>query len=53
MDFYNSADTSKLAKADPDEWKKTYLALQGIRQASPVKIDSLKTAKGVSYKAQQ
>ncbi|SDS24532.1 Zinc dependent phospholipase C [Mucilaginibacter mallensis] len=50
--FYNSADTSQSAKANPAEWKKTYLALQGIKQATPVKIDSLKTAKGLSYKTQ-
>jgi hypothetical protein len=52
LSFYNSADTSSSSKIKPDERKKTYIALQMIKQAPTVKIDSLKTAKGLGYKAQ-
>lgn len=50
ISFYNSADTSLVIKEDPDEWKKTYIALQNIKQAQPVKLDSLKNSKGINYK---
>ncbi|MGZ3873575.1 MAG: zinc dependent phospholipase C family protein [Mucilaginibacter sp.] len=50
LDYYNKADTSMLAKEDPKEWKKTFTALQAIKLAKPIAMDSLKTAKGLNYK---
>lgn len=50
LDFYSKADTISLAKRDTKEWKKTYLALQGVRSANTISTDSLKTAKGLNYK---
>jgi len=53
ISFYTSADTIAFAEQDPKEWKQTYLALHNIKLATPVKTDSLKTAKRVYYKMQQ
>jgi hypothetical protein len=53
MSFYEKADTttkSNTNKKDKIDWKKTYLALQQIRTAKPVPMDSLKNYKGGSYK---
>ena len=50
VSFYNSADTSIVVKENPGEWKKTYAVLQNIKQAQPVKLDSLKNSKGINYK---
>lgn len=48
--YYNNADTIALAQKYPAGWKKTYLSLQAIKAATPIKTDSLKNAKGVYYK---
>jgi hypothetical protein len=50
LTFYNPHDTLKVAQEDPDKWKKAYAGLQSIKTAKTVKIDSLKTTKGVNYK---
>ncbi|WP_428331466.1 zinc dependent phospholipase C family protein [Mucilaginibacter sp.] len=50
LNFYSKADTVTMAKNDPKEWKKTYTALQQVKMAQPITIDSLKTAKGINYK---
>ena len=47
--FYNKADTTILAKEDPD-WQKSYTALQNIKQANTISADSLKNNKGINYK---
>jgi len=41
--FYNTPDTVAYAKRKPDEWKKTYAALQELKAAPIVKQDTLKT----------
>jgi hypothetical protein len=48
--FYNPNDTMKVAQEDPDQWKKAYAGLHDIKIAKTVKMDSLKTIKGISYK---
>ena len=48
--FYNKADTAALAQKYPKEWKKAGTALQTIKTARPVQVDSLKTDKGIYYK---
>jgi len=48
--FYNKADTSMFAEKYPKDWKKKYDELQAIKTAPPVKMDSLKTSKGLYYK---
>jgi hypothetical protein len=53
ISFYNNADTIHFAQVNPVEWKKTYAALQQLKQAPAVKTDSLKTAKGANYKTEQ
>jgi hypothetical protein len=50
LTFYNKTDTVTLAQKYPKDWKKKYEDLQAIRAARPVKLDSLKTIKGISYK---
>ncbi|HAL81444.1 MAG TPA: hypothetical protein DCO83_03760 [Mucilaginibacter sp.] len=50
LTFYNKIDTVALAQRYPGYWKKTSIALQGIQLAKPVKVDSLKTDKGINYK---
>lgn len=53
MSFYEKADTTTKSnenKKDKIDWKKTYLALQQVRIAKPIPIDSLKNYKGGSYK---
>jgi hypothetical protein len=50
LTFYKNIDTIELAKRYPGYWKKTYIAIQGIKAAKPVKMDSLKTDKGIYYK---
>ncbi len=50
LTFYKGIDTVKLAQKYPGYWKKTYIAIQGVEAAKPVKIDSLKTDKGIYYK---
>ncbi len=50
LNFYSRADTAQLATKFPDRWKKTSVALQQLKAAKPVLIDSLKTTKGVYYK---
>jgi hypothetical protein len=45
LDFYSKADTTTKSnenKKDKIDWKKTYLALQQIRVAKPIPMDSLK-----------
>jgi hypothetical protein len=53
LSFYNTADTAKLAQKDSSDWKKTYAALQLVKNTPPVRIDSLKNSKGVNYKLLQ
>ncbi len=50
LSFYNNADTAKFALKYPSDWKKTSLALQQLKAATPVKMDSLKNDKGLYYK---
>ncbi|MGZ3749989.1 MAG: zinc dependent phospholipase C family protein [Mucilaginibacter sp.] len=53
LSFYSKADTTTKSnehKKDKIDWEKTYLALQQIRVAKPVPMDSLKNYKGGSYK---
>ena len=55
LSFYEKADTTTKSnenKKDKIDWKKTYLALQQVRVAKPIPMDSLKfpvdsTAKAV------
>jgi hypothetical protein len=42
LSFYNTGDTSKYAKKKPEEWKKTYAALQQLKAAPTIKMDTLK-----------
>ncbi len=41
--FYNNTDTSAYARKKPEQWKKTYLALQDLKAAPTIKTDTLKT----------
>jgi len=50
LTFYQNVDTLSLAQKYPATWKKTYIALQAIKAAKPVKMDSLKTSNGIYYK---
>ncbi|MCR8556279.1 zinc dependent phospholipase C family protein [Mucilaginibacter sp. BJC16-A38] len=50
LKFYNKVDTAAFAQKEPKDWKKTYTALQAIKAANTVVVDSLKTAKGLNYK---
>jgi Zinc dependent phospholipase C len=50
LDFYNKADTAQFALKYPKDWKKTIAAFQEIKAATPVKMDSLKNAKGEYYR---
>ena len=50
LNFYSKVDTVTFAKQDPKNWKKTFFDLQQIKTANPVKIDSLKDARGIYYK---
>jgi len=42
LSFYNTADTTAYAKKKPEEWKKTYVALQQLKAAPTIKMDTLK-----------
>jgi len=48
--YYNKADISAAAQKYFTNWKKTHLELQALKAAVPIKMDSLKNAKGVYYK---
>ena len=50
LHFYESADTAMIAQKHPDDWKKTYTQLQLLKNAKPIIMDSLKSAKGIYYK---
>jgi hypothetical protein len=50
LSFYSKADTTELAQLYPKDWKKKYQELQEIKSVPPIKMDSLKTAKGIYYK---
>jgi hypothetical protein len=50
LSFYNNADTVQLAKEYPKDWKKKNEDLQMLKAATPIKMDSLKTSKGIYYK---
>jgi hypothetical protein len=50
LSYFHDADTITLAQRYPNRWKQTYQYLEAIKAAKPVKIDSLKTLKGVYYK---
>ncbi len=43
LSFYNTADTSAYAKKKPEEWKKTYAALQQMKAAPTINMDTLKS----------
>jgi hypothetical protein len=47
ISFYATADTITFAKRDASEWKKTRLAIQEIKIATPITIDSLKSAEAI------
>ena len=47
VSFYNKADTTSLIKKDASAWKKTNIALQEIKIATPISVDSLKSAEGI------
>jgi hypothetical protein len=48
--FYSNADTSLFAQKYADDWKKASIALKDIKVARTIKVDSLKTTKGINYK---
>ncbi len=48
--FYSTADTVKLGQIYPKDWKKKQEDLQAVKAAQPIKMDSLKNAKGKYYK---
>ena len=50
LTFYSKADTAQFAAKYPGDWKKTSLALQQLKAATPVKMDSLKNDKGIYFK---
>jgi len=50
LNFYNNADTAQFAIKYSKDWKKTSFALQQLKAATPVKLDSLKNGKGIYYK---
>jgi hypothetical protein len=50
LSFYSKTDTLELAQKYQKDWKKKYEELQAIKVARPVKMDSLKTIKGIYYK---
>lgn len=50
LNYYNKADTSAAAQKYFANWKKTHLELQALKAAVPIKMDSLKNAKGIYYK---
>ena len=50
VNFYSKADTAQFALKFPKGWKKTAEALQALKAATPISIDSLKNAKGIYYK---
>ena len=50
LNFYSKADTAEIAKKDPKDWKKASVALRSLKVTVPVKLDSLKNAKGLYYK---
>jgi hypothetical protein len=50
LSFYSKTDTLALAQIYPKDWKKKYEDLQAIKNAQPIKNDSLKTIKGIYYK---
>jgi len=45
--FYNNADTAALAKKDSSLWEKTSLAIREVKSATPITIDSLKSAEAI------
>ena len=50
LTFYSKADTSQFATKYRSDWHKTSLALQELKAATPIPLDSLKDQKGVFYK---
>jgi hypothetical protein len=50
LNYYKDVDTLKMAEKYPKDWKKTYQDLQTIKIAKTIKMDSLKTNKGINYK---
>ncbi|MDB5010841.1 MAG: hypothetical protein JWQ06_1630 [Mucilaginibacter sp.] len=50
LSFYSHADTAAIAKKDPSGWKKTSTALQQIKTAPPISIDSLKIIEALQDK---
>jgi hypothetical protein len=50
LSFFGNADTTMLAQKYPADWKKAAEALNHIKTAPTIVQDSLKNAKGISYK---
>ncbi len=50
LSYYSKADTAQFALSYPKDWGKTSAALRNIKTAVPVRLDSLKNAKGLYYK---
>jgi hypothetical protein len=50
LSFYNKADTTQLAAKYPEHWKDISSAIQKLKAAQPIPLDSLKTSKGIYYK---
>jgi hypothetical protein len=50
LNFYKQADTAQFVLKYPADWKKTSLALQQLKAATPITLDSLKNNKGIYYK---
>jgi len=48
VSYYNKADTTALMKKDASAWKKTSIAVNQVRYAIPISIDSLKSAEMLS-----
>lgn len=47
VNFYNNADTVALAQKDTSLWKKTNMAIQEVKIATPITVDSLKSAEAM------
>jgi len=50
LEYYSKADTSQFALKYKGDWKKASVALQDLKAAAPIKMDSLKNIKGIYYK---
>jgi hypothetical protein len=50
LSYYNNADSTVIETKYTGDWEKIFHDIQALKAASPIKPDSLKTAKGVYYK---